>query len=352
VDRRASNWLVTLEYSTNYAKRLYANIESILHISAVKEVRKVHEGVSSTKSEMVLRLTNLRGFFSKIARSMLLFALPDSVFLTIRYVFKQRRMPSLSRPAVFTEKVLCKMLYDKNELLHTISDKLAVRDFVTERVDPSLLSQIYDVYDSETELELEKLPDKFVLKANHGSSFNYFVESRADKNPEVILPLARNWLRTNFGKRRAEWAYKSIRPKLFAEEYLESDEGAPTEYKFFCFDGNPRILKVIIGLRHGGTSRFFDLNWNTLDVAENQQNFPQGTVARPVTLDQMIEVSEQLSQGFDFLRVDLYNVGERVVFGELTSYHNNAAPRFYPREYDRELGAYWNRDSMTYLPGR
>jgi len=287
----------------------------------------------------------------KVTKAVLLFAFPDRLFHTVRYLIKQVRIPNLTRPSTFSEKVLCKMLFDRNELLPIISDKLAVRDFVRARVGSAILTKIYAVYDSDIEIRLDDLPDKFVLKANHGSQFNYFVESVAYKIPEIIAPCTRKWLTTNYGLQNGEWAYKSIHPKIFAEEYLEPEGNDLIDYLFFCFDGEPKFLKVGVGYKlGGGRSRFFDLNWNTYQVAEHQLNFPRNMVPRPENLAEMLEISRLLSRGFDFLRVDLYNIRSRIVFGELTSYPSAAAHRFYPREYDYKFGSYWNLDSMTYLP--
>ncbi len=293
------------------------------------------------KQRMAPRVLGLR----KAIKTALLFAFPDGLVLTARYLIKQRRIPNLIRPSALSEKALCKMLFDRNELLPIISDKLAVRDFVSSRVGSAVLKEIYAVYENETEIQLDDLPDRFVLKANHGSKMNYFVESAADKNPDIIVPIAHKWLTTNYGRQNGEWAYKSIHPRIFAEESLEN-----IEYKFSCFDGEPKFLEVIVGLLPGGRSRFFDLDWNTFEVAEIQPNFPRNMISRPANLAEMVEISRRLSRGFDFLRVDLYNIHNGIFFGELTNYHNGSFNTFRPREYDYKFGSYWNPGSMTYLP--
>ncbi len=280
----------------------------------------------------------------KAIKTALLFAFPYCVG---RYLIKHRRFPNLIHPSGFAEKVICKILFDRNKLLPIISDKLAVRDFVRERVGFAVLKKIYAVYENETEIRLDDLPDQFVLKANHGSQMNYFVESAADHNPDIIVPMARRWLATNFGRQNGEWAYKSIHPRIFAEERLEN-----IEYKFFCFDGEPKFFKVLVGLNPDRRARFFDLDWNTLEVAEIHPNFLRNMISRPANFAEMVEISRRLSRGFDFLRVDLHNIGNRIIFGELTNYHNSANWRFHPCEYDYKFGSYWNPDSMTYLPVR
>ncbi len=294
---------------------------------------------------MAPRVLDLWKTIRRALRRALLFALPDCVGLTALYLIKHRRLPNLLRPSALSEKTLCKMLFDRNELLPIISDKLAVRDFVRSRVGSAVLKKIYAVYENETEIRLDDLPDRFVLKANHGSKMNYFVESAADKNPDIIVPIARRWLTTNYGRQNGQWAYKSICPRIFAEERLEN-----IEYKIFCFDGEPKFLKVLVGLKPDRRSRFFDLDWNTFEVAEISPNFPRDMISRPANLTEMVEISRRLSRGFDFLRVDLYNIRNKIFFGELTNYHSAAMQRFHPREYDYKFGSYWNPDSMTYLP--
>jgi hypothetical protein len=285
-------------------------------------------------------------------RKAVILTFPNCFFLTLRYIRRHRRIPNLIRPNSFTEKTLCKMSFDRNRLLPIISDKLAVRDFVRERVGPEVLTKIYAIYDRESEIHTKSLPESFVLKANHGWHFNYFVDSNLDKKNDVIARVCRKWLMTNYGRLNAEWAYQSIHPRIFAEEYLKSDGIGLLEYKIFCFDGEPRFLKVIIRRPSGVKSRFFDLDWNTFDVTEASPNFPRDLISRPENLGEMLEVARLLSAGFDFLRVDLYNVDKKIVFGELTNYHNAGLCRFSPLEYNYIFGSYWDRHSMLYLPIR
>ena len=279
------------------------------------------------------------------------FCLPDGLFVVVLYLRKHGRLPRLLHPEVYTEKVLCKMLFDRSEVLPVIADKLAVRDFVAERVGSAVLTEIYGVYDSASEIRFDALPEKFVLKATHGAGFNYFAETAIDRDPDAIVSKARKWLATDFGGPRGEWCYTPIRRRLYAEEYFDFEGSDSVEYKFYCFDGELKYIKVLIGHKgYHALSRFFDLDWNTLEVAENQPNFPPDRVPRPETLEAMLEISRLLSAGFDSLRVDLYSIRGRIIFGELTVYPNAGNHRFQPIEYDRKFGAYWSRESMTYLP--
>lgn len=291
------------------------------------------------------------------AKRTIILAFPNCVFLTIRYILRYKRIPNLIRPSRFTDKILCKMAFDRNQLLPIIADKLAVRDFVKERIGKEFLTKIFAVYNNEDEIQLETLPERFVLKANHGWNFNYFVQSPADKNYDRILPLCHKWLTTNFGQENAQWAYESIDPKIYAEEYLDADCNDLIDYNIYCFDGEPKFLRVLIGRTlsvESGLfkSRFFDLEWNTIEVTQTIPSFPCYLVSRPQNFADMIEIAKSLSHKLDFLRVDLYYIQGRIVFSELTNYPGSGLLKYDPPEYDYIFGSYWSRQSMVYLPIR
>ena len=52
----------------------------------------------------------------------------------------------------------------------------------------------------------------------------------------------------------------------------------------------------------------------------------------------MLEIAKILSEDFPFVRVDLYNVGGKIYFGELTFYPWSGYVRYCPDEFDYQLG--------------
>lgn len=58
----------------------------------------------------------------------------------------------------------------------------------------------------------------------------------------------------------------------------------------------------------------------------------------PDNLPYMILLAETLSKGIPFLRVDFYNVQQKIYFGELTFYPASGFGRFTSNEWDRKLG--------------
>jgi TupA-like ATPgrasp len=156
-------------------------------------------------------------------------------------------------------------------------------------------------------------------------------------------------LKSNYAYVAGEWAYKDVQPKLFCEEYLGTDQGCPIDYKFFCFAGKVRFIQADFDRLTAHKRNIYDCDWNLLDVQYRLPKKPDAA-DRPRNLSEMKSIAEQLSDGIDFVRVDLYDLGDRVVFGELTNYPVSGNGRFQPGEWDLTFGSYWHlepRDTAT-----
>jgi len=55
----------------------------------------------------------------------------------------------------------------------------------------------------------------------------------------------------------------------------------------------------------------------------------------------MLGLASELGAGLDFVRVDLYDLPGRIVFGELTGSPGGGAIPLRPRSYDYEFGSCW-----------
>jgi hypothetical protein len=260
-----------------------------------------------------------------------------------RYRRAFRRMPNIFRPRTFNEKIQRRILFDRNPRLTLFADKLLVRGFVKSRLgDDKYLTELYAVVASAAEIEQLRLPAKFVMKPNHLSDAVRFVTGHPSVLPEELESLAAKWLRMNFYDVYQEWAYKNIKPCIMFEELLEDDGKVPDDYKFFCFDGEPRFFYYYKD-RHGEEPgmNFYDLDMSLLPVRmKGIKNFNEEFRAPP-NFEKMLEIARGLSAGVDFVRVDLYNIHGRIVFGELTNYPTNGRIEFTPPEWDLKFGSYW-----------
>jgi hypothetical protein len=274
----------------------------------------------------------------------------------------RREMAELS-PTTFNLKVRRRMAVDRRPILATFVDKVAVRDYVRERVGEQVLTQQYAVTDDPRTLDRADLPREFVLKVSHASGGSVFVGEHAAQTPLPVPPidwerlhthpdcldwdrlvaLARYWLGRRF-EPYWEWAYSKVKPRVLVEELLVSEWRTPFEYKFYTFHGKPEMVVVPLDRFGDAKSSLYSTGWERLHYKFVDPPGPD--VPRPARLDEMLSVAERLADGIDFVRVDLYDVGERVLFGELTVYPNAGWARFDP-ELERRFAALWNQDSAA-----
>jgi len=270
----------------------------------------------------------------------------DRDYLARLYHHKLGAWPNLERPSGFNEKILFKMLHDRRPMLTLFSDKLRVRGYVR-KVAPSLaFPALYWWSDRAQALPLDALPSAFVLKANHGSGWNCIVEDKRQVLRSDLVKLGRRWLKSDFTIVGREWAYRDIRRALYAEQLLDNDgDATPPDYKLFAFGGKVRLVQVDRGRFTRHTQVLYDERWKR--VEGTVAALPGEPMEKPTSLAFMIEAAEALSQGIDFLRVDLYDVGGRVYFGELTSSPNKGLSPFRPPSLDALLGSWLDLDDYS-----
>lgn len=247
--------------------------------------------------------------------------------------------PSLRRPQSFNEKLLRRAIYDRRPLLHVLSDKLAVRAWVRERVGDAVhIAAVHFATTVPEALLTAPLPPAFAMKSNHGQG-HVHLHVAGEPDRRAMAASAAKWLAWDNYVRRRQWCYKDIPRTVFVEEHLTGG-APPDDTKLFCFDGVPRLIERDTGRFTGMRRDFYDTDWQRLDVAFVD---PPGGVAHPPppNLDRMLDIARRLSAGLDFIRVDLYDLGDRVAFGEMTCLPQNGRGRFTPASFDRELGRMW-----------
>jgi hypothetical protein len=254
--------------------------------------------------------------------------------------------PNLDNPQTFNEKI-CARKFRPFPQAATLVDKLTVRDFVTRRIGDEYLTQLYYSGDCPKSVDYAALPSKFVLKGTHGGgrSLRILVRDKSLLSRRRLISVARRILNRRCGPEVNEWWYAQITPRIVIEEMLVEEDGSiPIDFKFYVFNGVARYVQVIDG-RHSETtrSRFYDRHWRA-------QPFTRGSfgdaldLERPSNLSEMLSIAEALGAGCDFIRVDLYSVGQRVVFGELTLAPGAGWTPFRPAAYDLILGGEWSSD--------
>lgn len=228
---------------------------------------------------------------------------------------------NLKNPRDFREKLQWLKLntYYNNSIITQCADKVAVREYVIEKGFGDILNDVIGVYSSFDEIDWDTLPNKFALKCNHGCGYNLICDDKSKLDIENVRTTVNDWMKEKYWQKYAEVNYKFIKPMILIEKYLDTDQGfLPNDYKFYCFNGEPLCVLVMVGRNQETNAAFMDMNYEliTLNYKYSIENFE--VPARPECFDRMIKIAKELSKEFPFVRVDLYDNNGKVVFGELT----------------------------------
>lgn len=237
------------------------------------------------------------------------------------YLLCTGRELNLDTPQDYNEKLQWLMInrYDRN--VSRFADKLAVRDYVRGCGFERLLPRLYGVYERAEDIDFDALPREVIIKANHGSGAHFYeiIRDCGEGEPakETIEKLNKA-LRLNYWQTALEYHYRYIRPRLYAEELIcEDGHNAPTDYKVYCFSGQPRYIKVITDRGCGVNQSYYDTDWNRCEFVKDEYRF-DGEIKRPGHLSEMLLAASKLSAPFPTARVDFYDNAHALYFGELT----------------------------------
>lgn len=263
----------------------------------------------------------------------------ESILLQ-RYVRKHGRPLNVSNPRTFTEKLFCRMILlnrKPNPHFTRVSDKYAARAYVASKVGEEHLVKLLWHGEDPRAIPFDSLPAEYVIKTNHGSAQVIVVKGTADRVD--ITDKLSVWLKRNFYWSAREGQYYDIKPRIMIEEYLRSQDGSgPLDYRFWCFGGVPEVIQVD---NHAhDINPFFDPQWSLLDL-HYREGVARPLIPKPINFERMLAMASQLSAGFDFVRVDLYNIDGRICFGEMTLTPTAGGLKLRPESWDVELGEKW-----------
>lgn len=236
------------------------------------------------------------------------------------YVRNHGKEPNLENPENFNEKVMWLLhnVYKYDPLVTKCADKVGMRDYIEELGLGEVLPDIYGVWKRPKDVPWDELPERFVVKCNHGCGCNIICTDKSALDRNDANKKLRRWLRQNFAYMYGEVNYKNIKPMIFAEEFLDDGTGKqPVDYKLMCFHGEPRMIMVCTQRETGAKFMFTDPDYNDLSLEKGWH--AGGTLPeRPACLEQMLEAGRQISKGFPFVRVDFYSIKGKPYLGEMT----------------------------------
>lgn len=258
----------------------------------------------------------------------------------VMYRILMKKKLNLKNPKTFNEKINWLKLYKypNDSLVIKCSDKYEVRSYVESKGLSNILNELYGVYNNVEEIEWENLPQKFVLKCNHGCGYNIICDNKEILDVSESKKKIKDWMKEDFGKVSCEPHYSKIERKIICEKYLAENI---LDYKFFCFKGEPEFLyisRAVSGSHHGLKADFFNLEGVKMSFRRTDHESFDIEPAMMKNLAQAKEICRILSKDFEFVRVDLFEVEDKIYFSELTFTPSTGMMPLEPEKYDYNLG--------------
>ena len=282
----------------------------------------------------------LLGVLERVAPKM---PIPDKVYLHIKYYCRMGKCLHLRNPQTFSEKVQWLKLYGRRPIDTILSDKYAVKEQISKMIGCQYVIPLIGVWDKFDDIDFDKLPNQFVLKCTHDSGGIVVCKDKSQLDKEKARRVISRGLDRDFYVFSREKAYKNIPRRVIAEEYKEDKStGELRDYKFFCFNGEPKLLFVASDRQVKGEETkfdFFDMDYNHLPFTNGHPN-AEVPPQKPVCFEEMKEIAAKLSKGIPHVRVDLYEVNGKVYFGEMTYSHWGGMTPFEPEAWDYKLGSW------------
>lgn len=272
----------------------------------------------------------------------LLNRLSDRAYLKLIYRAHMGKRLDLRTPKTFNEKLQWLKLYDRNPLYTAMVDKYEAKRYVADRIGEEKVIPTLGVWERFEEIDFDALPDKFVLKCTHDSGGLSVCSDKSRFDRHKAAQKIRASLARCYYLRAREWPYKNVKPRIIAEPFMEDENQTTdlTDYKFYCFNGKPAFLYVSTGMtdHKKAKMRFLTLDWQFAPFGRTDYLRFEQLPPKPSAFEEMIRTAAQLSKDIPFVRVDLYEIGSRMYFSELTFSPCGGMMPFDPPEWDEKIG--------------
>jgi len=267
--------------------------------------------------------------------------LPDRPYVKLQYWGTFGKRLNLKHPVDYCEKLQWIKLYDRQSEYTRMVDKFTAKDFAAERIGAEHIIPTLGVWDRVEDIDFDALPERFVLKTTHDSGGVVICKNRREFDIAAAKAKLDSSLKRDFYRFTREWPYKNVKPRIIAEEFIEDKRcGELHDYKFYCFNGECKIMLVISDRENpdGFKVDFFDMDKNFLEVKFEHQDQSKIPPALPDTFDEMRRMAEVLAKGIPHVRVDFYDIEGQILFGEMTFFSSSGFNPFCPEEWNIRAG--------------
>lgn len=248
--------------------------------------------------------------------------LPDKNYIKLYYRLRVGRKLNTDNPTTLNEKLQWLKFNYRFPLQSIVSDKLLVRDYVKEKIGEEYLIPLLGSWKDYEDIDFSLLPKQFVLKCNHDSGGLVVCTDKDKLDHTKAKDKIEKSLKSNFFYIGREYQYRNIKPMILCEKFISDNGKVPMDYKIYCFNGVPDVILVCRDRFSKNTHRasylFFDQEWIFQPLNKGDEDLQDTDIPKPENLDEMVEIAKKLSRDFLFARIDLYNIGGKIYFGEIT----------------------------------
>ncbi len=266
----------------------------------------------------------------------------DETFLRLLFKLSMGKVLNLDNPQTFSEKLQWLKLYNRKPEYTQMVDKYEAKKYVANIIGDEYIIPTLGVWDNVDDIDFDSLPNQFVLKCTHDSGGLVICKDKSKLDVKSAKKKLARSLKHNYYYQNREWPYKNVKPRIIAEQFLVDESGYELkDYKFFCFDANPKYCQIISGRATRMCIDFFDENWAHQPFHEPAvYPFSKNEIKKPSRFDKMLELASVLSANIPFVRIDFYNIKGEIYFGEITFFPTSGMGGFDPEEWDYTFGSW------------
>lgn len=267
------------------------------------------------------------------------YVIPDKLYLHLRFFSIMRKFINFKNPITYSEKLQWIKLYDRNPQYTVLVDKYKSKEYVKNIIGDGHCIPFLGIYESFDEIDFNLLPNQFVIKCSHNCGV-VICKNKSIFDIKSAKKIIDKTMANNYFYYSREWPYKNVPRKVIVEKYMVDESGVELkDYKFFCFNGEPKFFFIATDRDVDTKFDFFDMDFNHLDIIQGHPNATK-PIVKPANFDEMIRIARILSKGLRHVRIDLYNVNGNIFFGEYTFFHFGGMVPFVPEKWDKTIGEY------------
>lgn len=266
----------------------------------------------------------------------------DRLYLKCLFPLRLDYKLNLENPETYNEKLQWLKLYYRKPILTKMVDKYEAKEYISNLIGEKHIIPTIGVWKKFEEIDFKTLPNQFVLKTTHDQGGVIICKDKNSFDLKQAKKKLNKHLKTKHYYLSREWPYKNIEPRIIAEKYMvDKSVDELVDYKFYCFDGEPKIMYISMGRQTGKVPLYFyDMNFNLLDIERPGHGALQQNIKKPEKWELMKNLARELSKGVPHVRADFYIVDSQVFAGELTLFQGGGLMPFIPQEWDYKLGSW------------